>query len=113
MFAGAKTRAEREAAQRATGAIGPSLERIGTAEARAGLPNRRGGAACGGCDRHPRLSTTARAATGAVATAKDAPARSEVWRIVQGDKQAACELRAFGAAVECRFGGTGCAPRCA
>ena len=34
-FASAKARAERDAAQRAAGAIGPSLERIGTAEARA------------------------------------------------------------------------------
>ena len=34
-FAGAKTRAERDAAQRAGGAIRPSLERIGAAEARA------------------------------------------------------------------------------
>ena len=52
LFAGAKARAEREAAQRAAGAIGPSLERIGEAESRgAELPHGRGRPAYGGRDR--------------------------------------------------------------
>ena len=61
LFAGAKARAEREAAQRAAGAIGPSLERIGEAEARAertyrtGVDARRAADATG----IPRLSATA------------------------------------------------------
>ena len=109
LFAGAKARAEREAAQRAAGAIGPSLERIGAAEARAergyctSVETQQAADATG----IPRLSSAAEAAIGALAMAKDDLARSEAWRAVQGDKQVAGELRAFGAAVEQRFGEEG------
>ncbi len=109
LFAGAKARAEREAAQRAAGAIEPSLERIGAAEARAergyrtGVETQRAADATG----IPRLSAAAEAAIGAVTAAKDDPTRGEVWRAMQADKQVAGELRAFGAAVEQRFGKEG------
>ena len=108
-FAGAKARAERETAQRVAGAIGPSLERIGAAHARAernyrtGVEGQRAADATG----IPYLSAAAEAAIGAMTAAKDDQARGEAWRAVQGDKQVAGELRAFGAAVEQRFGEEG------
>ncbi len=77
-FAGAKARAERETAQRVAGAIGPSLERIGAAEARAernyrtGVEGQRAADATG----IPRLSAAAEAAIGVMATAKDDQARA-------------------------------------
>jgi len=108
-FAGAKARAERETAQRVAGAIGPSLERIGAAEAyaernyRAGVEGQRAADGTG----VPRLSVAAEAAIGAVATAKDDQTRGEAWRAVQGDRQIAGELQTFGAAVGQRFGEDG------
>ena len=105
-FAGAKARGEREAAQRAAGAIGPSLERIGEAEARAerayrtSVETQRKSDATG----IPRLSAAAVAAIGAVAAAPDEKVRGETWRVLQTDKQTAGELRAFGTAAEQRFG---------
>ena len=109
LFAGAKTHAEREAAQRAAGAIGLSLERIGAAEARAERTWRMGVEAQRAADATgiPRLSAAAEAAISAVAAAKDDRAQAEAWRAVQGDKQVAGELLAFGAVVEQRFGGEG------
>ena len=106
---GAETRAEREAALRAAGAIGPSLERIGEADARAertyrtGLDAQRKADATGA----PRLSAAAEAAIGAVAAAKDDKVCGEAWRPVQADQRVAGELRAFGAAVRQRFGEEG------
>ncbi len=109
LFAGAKARAEREAAQRAAGAIGPSLERIGEAEARAERSYRMGVEAQRTADATgiPRLSAVAEAAIGAVAVATDEKARAEAWRAAQADERIADELRAFGAAVERRFGDEG------
>ncbi len=109
LFAGAKARAEREAAQRATGAIGPSLERIGEAEARAERSYRTGVEAQRTADATgiPRLSAAAEVAIGAVVVATDEKAWAEAWRAVQADARVAGELRAFGAAVEQRFGEEG------
>ena len=109
LFAGAKARAEREAAKRAAGAIGPSLERIGEAEARAERTYRTGveGQRTADTTGIPRLSTAAESAIGVMAAAKDEKAHAEAWRAVQQDKQVAGELRAFGAAVERRFGEDG------
>jgi len=108
-FAGAKAREERDAAQRAAGAIGPSLERIGAAEARAERGHHTGVEAQRAADATgiPRLSAAAETAVSAMAAAKDDRVRAEAWRAVQGDKQVAGELRAFGAAVEQRFGEEG------
>ena len=109
LFAGAKARAERDAAQRAAGAIGPSLERIGAAEARAERSYRTGVEAQRAADATgiPRLSAAAEVAVGAVAAAKDDRTRAEAWQAVKADQQVAGELRAFGAAVEQRFGEEG------
>ena len=108
-FAGAKARAEREAAWRAAGAIGPSLERIGEAEARAERSYRTGVDAQRAADATgiPRLSATAEAAIGVVAATPDEKAQAGAWRAVQADKRVAGELQAFGAAVEQRFGEEG------
>ena len=109
LFAGAKARAEREAAQRVAGAIGPSLERIGETEARAERSYRTGVDAQRAADATgiPRLSAAAEAAIGVVATARDEKARAEAWRAVQTDERLAGELQAFGAAVDRRFGEEG------
>ncbi|MBN8925276.1 MAG: hypothetical protein BGO51_10155 [Rhodospirillales bacterium 69-11] len=109
LFAGAKARAEREAAQRAAAAIGPSLERIGEAEARAERTYRAGVEAQRTADTTgiPRLSAAAEAAIGTMSAAPDEKARGEVWRAVQADERVAGELRAFGTAVEQRFGEDG------
>ena len=106
LFAGARGRAEREAAQRAAGAIGPSLERIGEAEARAERTYRTGVEAQRAADATgiPRLSAAAGTAIGAVAAAPDEKARARAWRAVQADERVAGELRAFSASVGQRFG---------
>ena len=108
-FAGATARADRSAAQRAAGAIGPSLERIGEAEARAERTYRTGVEAQRAADATgiPRLSAAAHAAVGTVAAASDDQARGEAWRAVQADERVVGELRAFGTAVEQRFGEEG------
>jgi Ti-type conjugative transfer relaxase TraA len=108
-FAGAKARAERETAQRVASAIGPSLERIGSAESyaernyRSSVEGQRTADETG----IPRLSAAAEMAIGAMATAKDDQARGETWQAMQADKQVAGELRAFGVAAEQRFGKEG------
>lgn len=53
------------------------------------------------------MSATAEAAIGVVAAAPDEKARAEAWRTVQADERVASELRAFGAAVQQRFGEDG------
>ncbi|MBN8906877.1 MAG: hypothetical protein J0H99_09690 [Rhodospirillales bacterium] len=55
----------------------------------------------------PRLSAAAEAAIGTMSAAPDEKARGEVWRAVQADERVAGELRAFGTAVEQRFGEDG------
>ena len=109
LFTGAKARAEREAAQRTAAAIGPNLERIGEAEARAERSYRSSVDAQRAADATgiPRLSTVAEAAIGVVAAAPDEKTRTEAWRAVKADERIAGELRAFGAAVEQRFGEDG------
>ena len=118
LFAGATARAERQAAQRAAGAIGPSLERIGEAEARAERTYRTGVEAQRSADASgvPRLSAMAEAAIGVVAAAPDKKARAGAWRAVQADERVAGELRAScGPAVllwsSCS-GRRACAPCC-
>jgi Ti-type conjugative transfer relaxase TraA len=108
-FAGAKGRAAREAAQRAVGAIAPSLERIGVAEARAAQTYRTSVETQRAADATgiPHLSAAAKAAVSAISAAKDDRERSEAWRAAQADERVAVELRAFGAAVAQRFGEEG------
>ncbi len=105
LFVGGKARAEREAAQRAAGAIGPCLERIGATEAavertyRTSLAQKNAADATG----IPRLSAAAEAAIGGMAATQDGRERATAWRAVQADDPLAGELRAFGEAVERRF----------
>jgi Ti-type conjugative transfer relaxase TraA len=109
LFAGASARAEREAARRAAGAIGPSLERIGAAEARAERTYRTSVEAQRAADATgiPRLSETALAAIGAMGAAKDDRERATAWRAAQANEHVAGELAAFGRAVAQRFGDEG------
>ena len=109
LFVGIKAHSERKAAERAVGAIGASLERIGNAEAnverryRTEVEVQRKADATG----IPRLSAAAEATIGAIAAATDETTRAETWRAVQADEGLADELRTFGAAVEQRFGAEG------
>ena len=108
-LAGATARAERDAALRAAGAIGLSLERIGAAEAaaerawRSSVQTQRTADATG----IPVLSAAAEAAIGTVAVAADEKARGAAWRALQAEAGVAGELRAFGVAVVQRFGDEG------
>jgi len=108
-FAGAKARAERDAAQRAADAIAPSLERIGEAEARVARTYRTGVEAQRTADATgiPRLSAAAEAAIGVMAAAKDDRIQVEAWRAMQKDRPVAAELDAFRGAVAQRFGDKG------
>jgi hypothetical protein len=108
-FAGVNARAERETAQRVAAAIGPSLERIGAAEASAERSYRTSVEAQRAADATgiPRLSAQATAAIDTIAAAPDDRASGEAWRAVQADNHIAGELQAFGAAVEQRFGEDG------
>jgi hypothetical protein len=105
LFVGGKARAGREAALRAAGAIGPALEHIGAAEAaaertyRASVAQQRAADATG----IPQLSAAPETAIGAI-TAAGGCDRGTAWRAVQADDPLAGELRAFGQAVERRFG---------
>ncbi len=108
-LAGGKARGEREMAQRAAGAIGPSLLRIGEAEGRAERAYRSSVEAQRAADRTgvPRLSIQAEAALRVVGMAPNERVRGEAWKTVQADRPVASELRAFGAAVTKRFGEEG------
>jgi hypothetical protein len=103
------------AAPRAAGAIGPSLERIGAAEARAERTWRTGVEAQRAADATgiAHLSETAMAAIGVVSVAKDDHERVAARRAAQAKEQVTGELAAFGRAVAQRFGDAGvCAPYC-
>jgi hypothetical protein len=91
------------------GAIGPSLERIGPAEARAERAYRTSMEAQRAADVTglPRLSETAMMAIGAMSVAKDGRDRAEAWRAAQANEQVAGELAAFGRPVAQRFGDDG------
>ena len=105
-LASAAGKQERAGAQRAADALPASLERIGEAEARAersyraSVGDQRAADATG----IPRLSAAAEGAVGAVRAAPDEKVRAVVWQAVQKDESVTGELRAFGAAVEQRFG---------
>jgi hypothetical protein len=109
LFVGAKARAEREAALRAAAAIGPSLERIGAAEAAAERTYRTSVAQQRAADATgvPRLSAAAETAIGVMLATQDDRACGEAWRAAQADQGVAGELHAFRAAVAQRFGDEG------
>ena len=109
LFAGAKARAERVAAQRAAGAIGSSLS--GSARprrgrsgpiARAWMPSvRQTRPASRACPPQPRRRSAV------VAAAPDEKARAEAWWAVQATSVSRASCGAFGAAVQQRFGEEG------
>lgn len=108
-FAGAKAREEREMATRAAAAIGPNVSRTAEAEGRAALGYREEVEKQMTADAAivPDLSDRAKAALGAVASAKDDKARAEAWSKIQTDKEIQREVEAFTKAVETRFGEEG------
>ena len=108
-FAGAKARADHQAAQRTARAVERSLKRIGELEAnaeqryRTSVETQRAADAVG----IPRLSAAAERAVETLTAAKDQTHQSEAWRALQADALVAGELRAFRAAVVLRFGEDG------
>jgi Ti-type conjugative transfer relaxase TraA len=105
-FAGARAKAERAMAERVAGAVAPSLERIGAAEAKAAQTHRESVEAQLRADATPipKLTAQAEAAITALAAAQDGKARAELWRSVMVDTSLDAELRRFSAAVQQRFG---------
>jgi hypothetical protein len=93
-------------AERAAGAIAPSLERIGAAEARAAQTYRARVEAQHKADATaiPKLSEQAATAVAALAAAPDEKARASLWRDMTSGAAIGAELRRFSAAVQQRFG---------
>ena len=108
-LASAAAKQERAAAERAAGALPGSQERVGEVQGRASLTYRASveGQLAADAVGIPRLSATAEAAIGALRAAPDDVARVQVWRAVQQDERVAADLRAFGDAVQQRFGEEG------
>jgi Ti-type conjugative transfer relaxase TraA len=106
LFAGAKAKADRAMAERAASAVGPSLERIATAEAKAARDYRAIVEARHKADATPipKLTARAEAAVAALAATADDKARAELWRGITTDPAIGPELRRFSTAVPQRFG---------
>ena len=106
LFAGAKAKADRAMAERAASAVGPSLERIAAAEARAAQTYRESVEIQRKADETPIPKLTARteAAVATLAAAADEKVRAELWRGITADRAIGPELRRFSAAVQQRFG---------
>ena len=109
LFAGARGRAERQAAIRAAAAIGPNVTRLAEAETEAALGYRASVAAQLKADRTaiPRLSERAVAGLGLVAAARTDQARTEVYRALTADAGLKREVDTFRKSVEARFGEEG------
>ncbi len=105
-LASATVKQERAAAERAASALPGSLERVGEAQGRASRAYRASveGQLAADAVGVPRLSAAAEAAIGVVAASSDEKARATAWGAVQLDERVAGEVRAFGVAVEQRFG---------
>ncbi len=109
LFAGAQARAERQAAIRAAGAIGPNVTRLAEAEIEAAQGYRASVAAQLKADRTaiPNLSDRAAASLRLVAAAKTDQARTEAYRALTADAGLKPEVDAFRQSVEARFGEEG------
>jgi hypothetical protein len=107
LFARSRAKAERAMAERAAGAVAPSLERIAAAEATAARTYRANVEAQHTADSMPipKLSERTGKAMAALAAATDEKARATLWRDITADKVIGAELRQFLAAVQQRFGG--------
>jgi hypothetical protein len=105
-FAGSKAKAERAMAERAAGAVAPSLERIAAAEARAAQTYRASVQAQRQADATPipKLSERTQAAVARLAAATDEKAQAALWRSMTSDEAIGAELPQFLAAVQQRFG---------
>jgi hypothetical protein len=103
LFAGARGRAERQAAIRAAAAIGPNVTRLAEQGYRASV------AAQLKADRTtiPNLSDRAVAGLGLVAAAKTDQERTEAYRALTADAGLKREVDAFRQSVEARFGEDG------
>jgi Ti-type conjugative transfer relaxase TraA len=106
LFASAKAKAEHANAVRVGGAIAPSLERIGAAEARAAQSYRASVEAQHQADATPipKLTAQAEEVAAALAGAKNTRARSAIWRAVLEDRAISAELQRFSDAVQERLG---------
>ena len=109
LFAGARGRAERQAAIRAAAAIGPNVTRLADAETEAAQGYRASVAAQLRADRTaiPRLSERAVAGLRLVAAAKSDQARTEAYKALTADAGLKREVDAFRQTVEARFGKEG------
>ncbi len=108
-FAGAKAREEREAAHRASEAIGPNVVRTAEFENRAEQSYR------GEVEKQMRadavvvrdVSDRAKAALGKIATAKDDRERAEASKAMSADQEVSREIATFRKSIEARFGEDG------
>ncbi|RWL78725.1 MAG: hypothetical protein EOR69_26845 [Mesorhizobium sp.] len=108
-FAGAKAREEREAAHRATAAIGPNIVRTAEFENRAEQSYR------GEVEKQMKadavevrdVSDRAKAALGKIAMAKDDRERAEAFMAVSADHEVGREIASFRKSIEARFGEEG------
>jgi hypothetical protein len=109
LFAGARVRAERQAAIRAAAAIGPNVTRLAEAETEAAQGYRASVAAQLKADRTaiPKLSDRAVAGLRLVAAARTDQARKEAYRALTADAGLKREVDAFRQSVEARFGEEG------
>jgi len=109
LLAGAKSRAERQAAIRAAAAIAPNVTRLAEAEAQAAQGYRASVAAQLKADRTaiPKLSEQAVAGLRLVAAAKTDQARTEAYKSLTADAGLKREVDAFRQSVEARFGEEG------
>ena len=109
LFAGAKSRAERQAAIRAAAATGMNVTRLAEAETEAAQGYCTSVAAQLKADRTaiPKLSERAVAGLGLVAAAKTDQARMEAYRALAADAGLKREVDAFRQSVEARFGEEG------
>ncbi|MER9950015.1 AAA family ATPase [Mesorhizobium sp. M0047] len=108
-FAGAKAREEREAAHRATAAIGPNIVRAAEFENLAEQSYR------AEAERQLKadavevrdVSDRAKAALGKIAMAKDDRERAEAFKAVSADQEVSREIATFRKSIEARFGEDG------
>ena len=105
-FAGARSKADRVAAERAASAIAPSLNRIAAAESRAAQTYRSQVDAQRQADAVgvPKLGRRAEAAVTALAAAPNDKARAAAWRGISEDQVLGEEVGRFRKAVRQRFG---------
>jgi hypothetical protein len=109
LFAGARGRADRQAAIRAAAAIGPNVTRLAEAETETAQSYRASVAAQLKADRTaiPNLSDRTVAGLRLVAAAKTDQARTEAYRALTADAGLKREVDAFRQSVEARFGEEG------